>query len=76
MVNGPEDLPPETDLDTGRLGLGRRSDCEWEVQRLRQRIFKVTRAGDHSQPARPRGLLEPYAATSGTYGCMSHARLC
>ena len=28
------------------------------------------------QPACPRGLLEPYAATSGTYGCMSHARLC
>jgi hypothetical protein len=23
MVNGPEDLPPATDLDTGRLGLGR-----------------------------------------------------
>src|SRR6478672_9809754 len=26
------------------------------------------RAGNQHQPARPRGLLEPYAATSGTYG--------
>jgi len=26
------------------------------------------RAGNQHQPARPRGLLEPYAAMSGTYG--------
>ena len=43
------------------------------VRRLRQRIFKATREGDwpnrpHCTLRRPRGLLEPCAATSCTHG--------
>ena len=46
MVNGPEDLPPETDLDAVDWDWVDWSGCEREVRRLRQRIFKATREGD------------------------------
>ena len=54
MVNGPEELPPEVDLDAVDWDWIDWSACGREVRRLRQN--------------RPSGLLEPYAATSGTYG--------
>ena len=54
MVNGPEELPPEVDLDAVDWDWVDWSACGREVRRLRQN--------------RPSGLLEPYAATSGTYG--------
>jgi len=64
VVNGPEDL---IDWDAIRWRCQ-----EGQVQRLRQRIFKATQAEDPKQvrnpPTRPRGLLEPCAATSGTHG--------
>src|SRR5215207_6847868 len=68
-VNGPED----DDLDWDAIVWTRHED---NVRRLRRRIFKATKAGDlatvrnlqKTRLKRPRGLLEPYAATSGTYG--------
>ena len=66
VVNGPEDL-----IDWDAIRWRRQEE---QVQRLRQRIFKATQAGDLKQvrnpqmPTRPRGLLEPCAATSGTHG--------
>lgn len=49
MVNGPEDLSPETDLDTVDWDWVDWSGCEREVRRLRQRIFKAMREGDWSR---------------------------
>jgi hypothetical protein len=46
MVNGPEDLSPETDLDAVDWDWVDWFSCEREVRRLRQRIFKATREGD------------------------------
>jgi len=57
-VNGPEDVP-EWDAIDWRAH-------EQNARRLRKRIFKVAR--EHFNPRRPRGLLEPCAATSGTHG--------
>jgi RNA-directed DNA polymerase len=46
VVNGPEDHPPEPDLDTVDWDWVDWSACEREVRRLRQRIFKATQEGD------------------------------
>src|ERR1700757_968046 len=46
MVNGPEDLSPETDLDAVNWDWVDWFSCEREVRRLRQRIFKATREGN------------------------------
>ena len=46
MVNGPEDPPPEPDLDAVDWDWVDWSGCEREVRRLRQRIFKATQDGD------------------------------
>ena len=46
MVNGPEDLSPETDLDAVDWDWVDWFSCEREVRRLRQRIFKATREGN------------------------------
>ena len=46
MVNGPEDPPPEPDLDAADWDWVDWSGCEREVRRLRQRIFKATQEGD------------------------------
>jgi N-terminal domain of reverse transcriptase len=55
-ANGPEDLPDWDAIDWRHQ--------EEQVRRLQQRIFKAEQA----IPARPPGLLEPCAATSGTHG--------
>ena len=79
-VNGPEDQRLEQDVDEWET-INWRS-CAEQVRRLRQRIFKATREGDwpkvrnlqkmsrsqHCTQRRPRGLLEPCAATSCTHG--------
>jgi RNA-directed DNA polymerase len=46
VVNGPEDHPPEPDLDTVDWDWVDWPACEREVRRLRQRIFKATQEGD------------------------------
>jgi RNA-directed DNA polymerase len=46
VVNGPEDPPPEPDLDAVDWDWVDWSGCEREVRRLRQRIFKATQEGD------------------------------
>ena len=46
MVNGPEDLSPETDLDAVDWDWVDWFSCEREVRRLRQRIFTATREGN------------------------------
>ena len=46
MVNGPEDLSPETDLDVVDWDWVDWFSCEREVRRLRQRIFTATREGN------------------------------
>ena len=56
-VNGPEDVPDWDAIDW-RVHEG-------NVGRLQRRIFKATR---EKHPQRPRGLLEPCAATSRMHG--------
>ena len=63
MVNGPEDPPPEPDLDAVDWDWVDWSGCEREVRRLRGRIFKAARDGNLAEvrdlqklPA-PRGAL-------------------
>jgi hypothetical protein len=62
MVNGPEDLSPETDLDAVDWDWVDWFSCEREVRRLRQRIFKATREGNWPKSCR-RGL---HARRGGT----------
>ena len=65
-VNRPEDVVHQRDAINWRLH-------EDNVRRLRGRIFKATKDGDwptvrNPHLNRPRGLLEPCAATSGKHG--------
>ena len=75
-VNGPEDVP-EWDAIDWRVHEG-------NVGRLRRRIFKATREQDwaparslqNDHPQRPRGLLEPCAATGRMHGSGGTAQRC
>jgi hypothetical protein len=73
--NVPQPPEPKGKLDTVMVNGPQDKDLGWDavvwpvheelVRRLRCRIFKASKA----MPDTPsRGLLEPYAATSGTYG--------
>jgi hypothetical protein len=64
-ANGPEGRPRKQDAPAEWDKIDWRAQ-EGQVRRLRQRIFKVAR--EHFNPQRPRGLLEPCAAMSGTHG--------
>ena len=60
-VNGPED----EDLDWASVDWRR---AEEDVQRLRQRLFTASQAGDLLLTASPWGLLEPCAVNSCLHG--------
>ncbi len=72
-ANGPEDQPPSQDARAEWDKIDWRPHEE-QVRRLRQRIFKAAQEQDWprvrnlQKTARPRGLLEPCAAMSGTHG--------
>jgi RNA-directed DNA polymerase len=75
VVNGPEDPPPEPDLDAVDWDWVDWSGCEREVRRLRQRIFKATQEQDWAKVRSLQKMMVRHEARMFRMGVKDRHRL-